>query len=142
MYNFLCFVASYAVLLQNLSFMQFTLFCREICFVAIYALWRGEKLGQKFCLWRKKDKYQVCISLQKTWVCGSLNSFERECCFLIKLILLSVLPGDGVCKNTTNLFPCSLGIFTKSHYFLLQNLWDPHKGPFRWACPGNGEHNF
>ena len=59
MYNFSCFVASYAVLLQNLSFMQFTLFCREICFVAIYALWRGEKLSQKCCLWRKKDKYQV-----------------------------------------------------------------------------------
>ena len=62
MYNFLCFVASYAVLLQNLSFMQFTLFCREICFVAIYALWRGEKLSQKFCLWRKKDKYQVWVT--------------------------------------------------------------------------------
>ena len=34
--------------------MQFTLFCREICFVAIHALWRGEKLSQKFCLWRKR----------------------------------------------------------------------------------------
>ena len=66
MYNFLCFVASYAVLLQNLSFMQFTLFCREICFVAIYALWRGEKLSQKFCLWRKKDKYQVCAQTEVT----------------------------------------------------------------------------
>ena len=59
MYNVWCFVAFYAVLLQNFSFMRFTLFCREICFVAIYALWRGEKLGQQFCLWRKKDKYQV-----------------------------------------------------------------------------------
>ena len=38
---------------------QFTPFCREYNVVAIYALWRGEKLGQKFCLWRKKDKYQV-----------------------------------------------------------------------------------
>ena len=79
MYNFLCFVASYAVLLQNLSFMQFTLFCREICFVAIYALWRGEKLGQKFCLWRKKDKYQVWAGqnvifdiLESKFICGSL----------------------------------------------------------------------
>ena len=61
--NLWCFVTFYAVLLQNLSFMQFTLFCREICYVAIYALWRGEKLGQKFCLWRKKDKYQVCPQL-------------------------------------------------------------------------------
>ena len=36
---------------------QFTLLCRKICFVAIYALLCGEKLNQKFCLWRKKDKY-------------------------------------------------------------------------------------
>ena len=54
MYNF--DVAFNAVLLQNLSFMRFTLFCREIRFVAIYAHWRGEKLGQKFCLWRKKGQ--------------------------------------------------------------------------------------
>ena len=60
-FNFLCFVAFYTVLLQNLSFMRFTLFCREICFVAIHALWRGEKLSKKFYLWRKKDKYEVCV---------------------------------------------------------------------------------
>ena len=40
--------------------LQFTLFCREICFVAIYAFLCGEKVNQKLCLWRKKDKYQVC----------------------------------------------------------------------------------
>ena len=59
LHNLWCFVAFYVVLLQNLSFKRFTLFSREICFVAIYALWRGENLGQKFGLWRKKDKYQV-----------------------------------------------------------------------------------
>ena len=32
---------------------QFTLFCREICFVAIYALLRGEKLSRRLYLWRK-----------------------------------------------------------------------------------------
>ena len=37
---------------------RFTLFCREF-FVAIYALLCGEKLCQKLCVWRKKDKYQV-----------------------------------------------------------------------------------
>ena len=42
-------------------FLQFTLFCREICFVAIYAFLRGEKLSQKLCPWRKNDKYQVCF---------------------------------------------------------------------------------
>ena len=26
----------------------------------IYALLCGEKLSQKLCLWRKKDKYHVC----------------------------------------------------------------------------------
>ena len=41
-------VVFYAVLLQNFSFMRFTLFCREICFVAIHALWRGEKLSKHF----------------------------------------------------------------------------------------------
>ena len=29
-------------------------------FAAIYALLCGEKLSQKLCLWRKKDKYHVC----------------------------------------------------------------------------------
>ena len=38
---------------------RFTLFCQEF-FVAIYALLCGEKLCQKLCVWRKKDKYQVC----------------------------------------------------------------------------------
>ena len=42
-------------------FLQFTLFCREICFVAIYAFLRGEKLSQKLCPWRKNDKYEVWI---------------------------------------------------------------------------------
>ena len=51
-HNLHCFVAKSDLL-------QFTLFCREICFVAIYALLCGEKFNQKLCLWRKKDKYQV-----------------------------------------------------------------------------------
>ena len=38
-----------------------TLYWRKIYFVAIYALLCGEKFIQKLCLWRKKDKYQVCI---------------------------------------------------------------------------------
>ena len=32
------------------------LFCREIYFVAIYALLCGEKLNQKLCLWRKQAR--------------------------------------------------------------------------------------
>ena len=58
-----CFNAYYAVLLQNLLILRFTLFCRKICFVAIYALLRGEKLSKKLCPWRKKDKYHVCFHL-------------------------------------------------------------------------------
>ena len=49
-----------------------TLFCREICFVAIYALLYVQKLNQKLCSWRKKDKYQVCITLL-----GSFNEKVR-----------------------------------------------------------------
>ena len=37
------------------------LFCREICFVEIYALLRGEILSQKLYPWRKNDKYEVWI---------------------------------------------------------------------------------
>ena len=34
--------------------------CYKICFVAIYALLRGEKLSQNLYRWRKNDKYEVC----------------------------------------------------------------------------------
>ena len=51
------FVEIYAVLLQ------FTLFCREICFVMIHALLCGEKLNQKLHMWRKNDKYEVCPNI-------------------------------------------------------------------------------
>ena len=57
----ICFVLIYAVLSQNQFVLPFTLFCREINFVAIYAFLHGEKFRQKLCLWRKKDKYQVCL---------------------------------------------------------------------------------
>ena len=60
-YNLWCFNAYCAVLLQNRLILRFTLFCRKICFVAIYALLRGEKLSKKLCPWRKKDKYDVCL---------------------------------------------------------------------------------
>ena len=34
----------------------------------IYALWRGEKLSQKLRLWRKKDKYEVCLAIDNVIV--------------------------------------------------------------------------
>ena len=40
--------------------------CREICFDAIYALLCGEKLNQRLRMWRKNDKYEVCIQLLLT----------------------------------------------------------------------------
>ena len=39
--------------------LRFTLFCRKICFVAIYAPSRGKKFCQKLYPWRKNDKYEV-----------------------------------------------------------------------------------
>ena len=39
---------------------QFTLFCRNTYFVAISRFLCEDKLGPKFCLWRKHDKYDVC----------------------------------------------------------------------------------
>ena len=56
MYNLCCFVV-------KLILSRFTHFCRKICFVAIYAPLCGEKFNQKLCLWRKKDKYHVCLIL-------------------------------------------------------------------------------
>ena len=56
-YNWLGFIAIYAVLLLNLLF---TLFCREI-FATIYTLSCEEKLSPKVQLCRKNDKYQVWI---------------------------------------------------------------------------------
>ena len=56
------FMQFYAVLLLNLLF---TLFCRKIYFATIYALSCGEKLGPKVHLWRKNDKYQVCVELTR-----------------------------------------------------------------------------
>ena len=47
-------------------FLQFTLFCREICFCNIYALLRGEKFSQKLCPWRKNYKYEVWVSSLKS----------------------------------------------------------------------------
>ena len=60
---------------------QFTLFSRKICLVAIYALLCGEKLNWKLCLWRKKDKYQVCVRLK-------IPDMFFDQCFLITLCTL------------------------------------------------------
>ena len=54
-YNLWCLVTLNCC---KITFWRFTLFCRDF-FVAIYALLCGEKLSQKLCLWRKKDKYDV-----------------------------------------------------------------------------------
>ena len=54
MYN-LCFFVVKSVL------WQFTLFCREISFVAIYALLCGENVNHRLRMWRKYDKYEVCF---------------------------------------------------------------------------------
>ena len=50
----------------KISFVTIYALCREICFVAIYALLCGEKFIQKFSMWRKNDKYEVCVRLQGT----------------------------------------------------------------------------
>ena len=51
-HNICCTVAFYA---QNLLFLWFTQFCCKVGFVEIYALLQGEKLSQKFYLWRKNN---------------------------------------------------------------------------------------
>ena len=41
-------------------------------FAIIYALSRGEKLSPKVHLWRKNDKYQVCVREKRTFISTEL----------------------------------------------------------------------
>ena len=59
-------------------FFASTLFCRKIYFVAIHALLRGEKLNQKLCLWRKKDKYEVCYEYE--CIASRQNQSQQSSC--------------------------------------------------------------
>ena len=52
------------------------LFYREF-FVAVYELLFGEKLRQKLCLWRKKDKYHVCYSFASN--CSKTSTSASVC---------------------------------------------------------------
>ena len=53
--------AKFMLFSWKISFVKIYALCREIRFVVIYALLCGEKFIQKFCMWRKNDKYQVCV---------------------------------------------------------------------------------
>ena len=58
-YNLRCFMYIMLFCCKICSFCDLRCFVEKSVFVAIYALLRGEKLSQKLCLWRKKDKYHV-----------------------------------------------------------------------------------
>ena len=63
MYTLCCFA-------EKLVLLWFTLFCRKICFVAIYALLRGEKLNWRFHMWRKYDKIRygnILVRIVSYW---------------------------------------------------------------------------
>ena len=55
----------------NIGFVAIYVLLWQICFVAIYALLCGEKIIQKLRMWRKNDKYQVCVDIigrySKVW---------------------------------------------------------------------------
>ena len=48
----------------NIGFVAIYVLLWQICFVAIYALLCGEKIIQKLHMWRKNDKYEVCLKCQ------------------------------------------------------------------------------
>ena len=83
-YNAYC-----AVLLQNRLILRFTLFCRKICFVAIYALLRGEKLSKKLCPWRKKDKYDVWY---RYWYLSNVSIYRQSIFHIGKAIVGRIYP--------------------------------------------------
>ena len=88
-YNLWCFNAYCAVLLQNRLILRFTLFCRKICFVAIYALLRGEKLSKKLCPWRKKDKYDVWY---RYWYLSKVSIYRQSIFHIGKAIVGRIYP--------------------------------------------------
>ena len=88
-YNLWCFHAYCAVLLQNRLILRFTLFCRKICFVAIYALLRGEKLSKKLCPWRKKDKYDVWY---RYWYLSKVSIYRQSIFHIGKAIVGRIYP--------------------------------------------------
>ena len=51
----------------KISFVTIYALCREMCFVAIYALLCGEKIIKKFSMLRKNDKYEVCAQINGLW---------------------------------------------------------------------------
>ena len=81
----------------KIGLLWFTLFCCEICFVAICALLCGEKWNQILHMWRKNDKYQVWACRQIFWFSLSRLPQARATtvplnCFIFKIQNLNTKP--------------------------------------------------
>ena len=57
--------AKFMLFSWKISFVKIYALCCEIPFVVIYALLCGGKFIQRFCMWRKNDKYQGWKSSQQ-----------------------------------------------------------------------------
>jgi len=61
----ICYVEKLSCFVAKSVLLQFSLFCRGICYDAIYALLCGEKFNQKLCLWRKKTNIRYGYGILK-----------------------------------------------------------------------------
>ena len=107
--------------------LQFTLFCRKICFVAIYALLCGEILNQNLCLWRKKDKYQV-------WYRGG-NFLGRWASFIQFVKILSSSQFWDISRHSeriTNKYPIWGNPFKQQ-----REIWRMISSNGNWSAPNS-----
>jgi len=84
----------------------FMLICRKICFAAIYLLL---PFIQKLCVWRKKDKYQVCL-------CSPSSSSWRQ----------------ALLQNRTFDLFCQPHCLSSNSIFLLRWTVSPYHFAFEW----------
>jgi len=77
-YSLWSFVAFYVTsFCKNYFFANYAVLSRNL-FVAIYAFLCGEKLSPKLYMWRKNDKYQVCVRQRNLdWYQSSVESIKQ-----------------------------------------------------------------
>ena len=110
----ICFVAIYAIF-------------RVICFVAIYALLRGKKLNWKLYRWRKNDKYEVWLMwLITIWELKSSLKVFLKPCYVFNGLMVNSKTLKPFLNDANPPEPCSNILFTKLvKYFwiYLQKTW-------------------
>ena len=75
-YNLRCFYVYYAVLLQNLFILRFTLFCRKICFCRDLRAFAWRKIEPKIVTVEKKGQISC---MRRGWLMNTLSGGRCQC---------------------------------------------------------------